>query len=298
MLERIRTLAGRFKAYLLTHKKARIACIAALILLLVIITHPYGTKTYLLLGMDNYGSLDETGRSDVTMLVQVDFTRTKITAVTFSRDMFIENERGRLTKINTIVRSSDEQTLCDLIGRNFGVEIDGWFRVNFSSVVELVNAIGGAQVELTAEEVDYLNREVGVYPESPLQEGLSRLDGAQALAYARCRKLDNDLGRGDRQSKLLAAMVRQTRRMTAANVVSVFSSLNHAWRSSLSGGEQVMLLGKALWLRGAKVERVSMPFEGTWRYGNAGDNSGVVADLDENKLLLLDALHLPALEDE
>ena len=282
------------RAFLAAHKWARIAAAVLLVLLVLsVVLHPHGTKTFLILGMDNYGSLDENGRSDVTMLVQVDFTRTKLSAVTFARDMFIEKENGKLTKINTIVRNEDEQALCDAIERNFGVKIDGWFRLNFTSVIELVDAIGGAQVELTSKEANYIDKTAGKYPQNPLDEGLCRLNGAQALTYARCRKLDNDLGRGERQSKLLAAMVAQTKRMTAANIAAVFNSLKHAWRSSLSGSQQVGLLMQALWLRGADVERISMPFEGYWRFGSAGSANGVVADLEENRILLLDALGRP-----
>ena len=298
-MERIRTLAARAKAYLAAHKWARIAaCILAAYIVLSIVLHPLGQKTYLVLGMDNYGSLEETGRSDVIMLAQVDFTRTKINAVTFTRDMLIENEKGRLTKINTVVRGSDEQTLCDLLYQNFGVKVDGWFRVNFTSVIQLVDAIGGAEVELTEEEVRYLNKHAGIYPKYPLKEGLSRLNGGQALTYARCRKLDSDFGRGERQGKLLAAMVKQTRRMTAANLVAVFGALKHAWRSSLSLPQQAGLLFKALWLRGAKIEHISVPFENEWRYGDANGISGVIADLPANRALLLDALNLKDPEPE
>ena len=298
-MERIRTLAARAKAYLAAHKWARIAaCILAAYIVLSIVLHPLGQKTYLVLGMDNYGSLEETGRSDVIMLAQVDFTRTKINAVTFTRDMLIENEKGRLTKINTVVRGSDEQTLCDLLYQNFGVKVDGWFRVNFTSVIQLVDAIGGAEVELTEEEVRYLNKHAGIYPKYPLKEGLSRLNGGQALTYARCRKLDSDFGRGERQGKLLAAMVKQTRRMTAANLVAVFGALKHAWRSSLSLPQQAGLLFKALWLRGAKIEHIGVPFENEWRYGDANGISGVIADLPANRALLLDALNLKDPEPE
>ena len=134
---------------------------------------------------------------------------------------------------------------------------------------------------------------LNVYDDHPLQEGLSHLNGAQALAYARCRKLDNDLGRGERQGKLISAMVRQTRYMTAAGIAGVFNSLKHAWHSSYSMGEQVRLLFQALWLRGADVEILGMPFSGAWRYGNVGSTSGIVADLEENRLLLLEALGRP-----
>ena len=295
-MERLKAYLTKAKRFFAAHKKARIAAcvlaaLLAVVLALSVVLHPRGTKNFLILGMDNYGSLDTSGRSDVTMLVQVDFTRTKISAVTFARDMFIENEKGGLVKINTVVRSKDEQALCEAIERNFGVPIDGWFRLNFTSVIELVDAIGGAEVELTKAEVGYLNDKVGLYPDNPLSEGKSRLNGAQALAYARCRKLDNDFGRGDRQSKLLAAMVKQTKKITAKNIVDIFNTLKHAWRSSLSGAEQAKLLTQVLWLRGAKVERVGVPFEGYWHYGETkGGTSGVMADLEDNRRLLLDAL--------
>lgn len=291
----------KVKSFFKAHRFARVALSVAAVLLTALIVlslalHPQGTKSFLILGMDNYGSLDETGRSDVTMLVQVDFSKTKISAVTFARDMFIENENGYLTKINTVVRNKDEQMLCKLIEQNFGIPIDGWFRVNFTSVIELVDAIGGAEVELTQAEVNYLARlGLDVYDENPLAEGKSRLNGAQALAYARCRKLDNDLGRGERQGKLISAMVRQTKELTAVRIKNVFESLKHAWRSSYSLPEQTRLLFQALWLRGADVKSIAVPFEGHWRYGNSGGVSGVVANLEDNKALLLDALGMTAL---
>jgi len=294
-MQKLQSFFTKAKAYWKAHKIARVALIAAAALIvLAILLHPKGTKTFLVMGMDNYGSLDDIGRNDVTMLVQIDFTRAKIDAVTFARDMFIENERGGLNKINTIVRANDEETLVKRLEDNFGLEIDGWFRVNFSSVFQLVDAIGGVEIELTSQEANYVDRTAGKYPEYPLSEGVCRLNGPQALTYARCRKLDNDLGRGVRQGKLMKAMVAQTKHLTIMRIVNVFNSLKHAWRSSLSAGEQVSLLGQAVWLRGASLNHIGMPFEGHWRFGEAYGTSGVVADLEENRTLLREALGLPA----
>jgi len=270
------------------------AAVLAVLLILFAVLHPRGTKTFLVIGMDNYGSLNETGRSDVTMLVQVDFSKADISVVTFARDLFLENEKGGLTKINTIIKGKEESGLVEAIQRNFGVEIDGWFRVNFTSVIELVDAIGGAVVELTEEEARYIDRHVGVYPDYPLAAGECHLNGAQALSFARCRKLDNDLGRGARQGKLMAAMVAQTKHLTVRKIINVFNSLKHAWHSSLSGAEQASLLTQAIWLRGADVERIVMPLEGHWRYGDAYGTNGVVADLPANRALLREMLGYPA----
>ena len=287
--------AARVRAFLSRHRRLRIALIAALLLeLLLLVLHPRGTRTFLILGIDNYGSLEVNGRSDVMMLVQIDFTRSDIATVTFARDMIIPDADGRQQKINTIVRNHDEDALVTAMENAFDLHIDGWFRVNFTTVIELVDAIGGADVELDSKEANYIDRTAGRYPENPLSEGMCHLNGAQALCFARCRALDSDIGRGQRQNRLMAAMVRQTRHMSMANVVSVFRSLRHAWRSSLSGGEQVRLLISALWLRGAKTHAVGMPFEGTWHYGEVRGDNGVVINLEKNARLLHEALGLPA----
>lgn len=287
-MDTIRSYIAKARAFFAAHRAARIAgYILAAWLVFVLVFHPKGTKTFLLLGMDNYGSLNTVGRSDVMMLVQVDFTRADISTVTFARDMFIPDENGRKQKINTIVRQSGEEALVTAMENAFQVDIDGWFRVNFTTVIELVDAIGGVRIDLTEKEARYINRNTGDY--EPLVEGKNHLNGDQALVFARCRQLDNDMGRGERQNKVMAAMVAQTKRMTIANVVSVFSSLKHAWVSSLSGFEQVRLLGNALWLRGAHVNSIGMPL-GNWKYAN----SGVEIKMEENVQLLHEALGLPA----
>ena len=279
---------SRVLAFFRAHRAARIVgYILIAWLAFVLLFHPKGTKTYLILGMDNYGSLGVVGRSDVMMLVQIDFGRADISTVTFTRDMLIPDENGRTQKINTIVRQSGEDALVTAMENAFGLEIDGWFRVNFTSVIELVDAIGGVELELTEKEARYINRNTGGY--EPLQEGVNRLCGGQALVYARCRQLDNDMMRGQRQNRLMAAMVESTRHMTIAGIVRVFDSLKHAWASSLTAMEQVHLLGQALWLRGAHVTSIGMPLGG-WKYSNGG----VVIKMEENVQLLHEALGLPA----
>lgn len=281
---------SKVKSFFAAHKAARVLLvIAAALLAFVLIFHPHGTKTYLITGIDNYGSLNDNGRSDVMMLVQVGFDSGKIHAVTFARDIVVPNEHNKNVKLNTIVRMQDEDALVDTLERVFDLKIDGWFRINFSSVITIIDAMGGVQLELTDAEARYINGREGEYPDYPLAEGLCRLNGAQSLCYARCRKLDNDIGRGDRQTKLFSSLVKQTKKMTAANVVSVVRNMSHAWQSSLSSGEQAKLVFDALWMRGAQVVRSAVPYEGYWHYGE----SSVVLNLDENVRLLHETLGLP-----
>ncbi len=286
----MKSLLMRISAFLKAHRAARIALIAAALLLAVIlIIHPKGTKTFLIIGVDNYKSLDENnGRSDVTMLVQIDFTRAQIKTVSFARDMVIKDKDNRDTKLNTIIRTGGEEALVHALEQNFGLSIDHWFRVNFASVILLVDALGGARVELTSQEATYIDSHIGEYADHPLSEGPCLLNGEQALTFARCRKLDNDIGRGARQGKLLAAMVAQTKKLTIPKLVGVFNSLKGMWRSSMSAGDQAVLLSQALWLRGAKVEALTVPFDGQWQYGKGG-----IVLYSANRPMLLEALGYP-----
>ena len=171
---------SKVKSFFAAHKAARVLLvIAAALLAFVLIFHPHGTKTYLITGIDNYGSLNDNGRSDVMMLVQVGFDSGKIHAVTFARDIVVPNEHNKNVKLNTIVRMQDEDALVDTLERVFDLKIDGWFRVNFSSVITIIDAMGGVQLELTDAEARYINGREGEYPDYPLEEGLCRLNGAQ-----------------------------------------------------------------------------------------------------------------------
>ena len=286
----MKSLFERIAGFLKAHRAARIALIiAAVLLTAILLLHPKGTKTFLIIGVDNYDSLDKNnGRSDVTMLVQIDFTRSQIKTVSFARDMIVKDKDNRDAKLNTIIRLGGEEALLSAIEQNFGVSIDHWFRVNFASVILLVDALGGATVDLTSQEAIYIDRQIGKYDDHPLSEGPCLLNGEQALTFARCRKLDNDIGRGARQGKLLAAMVAQTKKLTPSKLVGVFNSLKNMWRSSMSAGGQAALLSQALWLRGAKVEAYTVPFDGQWQYGNDG-----VVLYKANRPMLLDALGYP-----
>ena len=269
----------------------RLFLIVAIVFLFSI---PRGTEDYLVYGIDQYGSLDADGRSDAMMLLRLDHRNRCIYTVSMARDMFIEQENGRMTKINTVVRGDPNaggETLSGVVSRNFGLTPDGWVRINFSSLVSVVDALGGVRVTLSAKEARYIDRDAGRYAAHPLAEGECLLTGGQALSFVRCRHLDDDLGRGQRQSRFAAAMAGALSRLRPSEIRALYVSMNHAWRTSLSSAQQAALLFRALFARHYRVIRLQLPFEGTWRYGNQGSVPGILADLPENRKLLAEAFN-------
>jgi anionic cell wall polymer biosynthesis LytR-Cps2A-Psr (LCP) family protein len=108
----------------------------------------------------------------------------------------------------------------------FKIEIDHYVRVNFNTVIRVIDAIGGIEIELTKAEADYLNEfnetvtnMASTPTQKPCVEGVNHLDGGMACHYARLRGVDDDWHRMERQRKCILAVVNQLKG-------SSFSELN------------------------------------------------------------------------
>ena len=112
---------------------------------------------YLLVGVDGWGLNEEGGaRSDAIILASLDYGRERITFTSFARDSIVKpSYRKGTVKLNTLVRSAEgEQALVDYLTQTYGIPISGYFVINFSGAVDVINAVGGIEIELTQDEVD------------------------------------------------------------------------------------------------------------------------------------------------
>ena len=97
---------------------------------------------------------------------------------------------------------------------NFGVQVDHNIEVDFVAFEQIVDLMGGVDIELTEREAYHLsyNNESDVIWD--LKEGMNHLTGLQALEYARIRKLDSDFQRTNRQRTVITALLNQSRELT------------------------------------------------------------------------------------
>lgn len=256
---------------------------------------------YLLVGVDGWGLNEEgSARSDAIILVSLDYARDGIRFTSIARDSIVKpSYRKGEVKLNTLVRSSEgEQVLEEYLEEALGLAIEGYFVINFSGTVDIINAIGGVSLDLTAGEADYINHQAGEYYGYPIREGNCRLNGAQAVYYMRCRSLDNDFGRQGRQGNVLRAIMKEISGITPVKALSLLDDVLGMYRTSLTAGEQMKLALKAVRLLDAEVEMHSLPAEGTYRYGkDSHGTSGLVFDLERNRELLYQWLGLELQED-
>ena len=252
---------------------------------------------YLLIGVDGWGVAKEGGaRSDAIILASLDYSRDCITFTSFARDSIVKpSYRRNSVKLNTLVRSQEgEGALIDYIEETFGIPISGHFIINFSGAVDVLNAVGGIEIELSQQEADYVDHHAGYDEKYPLREGLCLLNGGQALYYMRCRSLDNDFGRQGRQGKVLRALVDKLSTITPVRALMLVDDVLGMYRTDLAFAAQFELAMKALSLRRADVKTHSLPAEGTYRYGKDSQGaSGLEFNLEANRALLYEILGIP-----
>lgn len=253
-----------------------------------------GQAHYLLIGMDNWGVVGE-GRSDVMILCTLDMDGRKVSLTSLARDLKIElpGKNRREDKLNTVTHYQDEASLVSVVEELVGLPIEGYVSVNFSSVVEIIDALGGVTVNLTSKEASYLRRVEGEYYQHPLHEGDCHLNGAQALAYMRCRQLDSDFGRTDRQAKVLSALLNGASSIDVGQALELLNTLSHVYRTNLTSVQLADAVRNVLHLRGAAFQKCTIPAEGTFKYGEVRGTSVLVANMEKNRALLYEFLGIP-----
>ena len=138
----------------------------------------------LLIGCDNRGT-GASGRSDTMIIFSIDKRNRKIKMVSLLRDLYVPINGRQDNRLNAAYAYGGTKLLIDTIENNFKIKIDKYVRVSFQDFVNVVNRVGGVTVNLNEAEANIVKTE----------PGLRRLNGKQALTYARIRKIDSDFGR-------------------------------------------------------------------------------------------------------
>jgi LCP family protein required for cell wall assembly len=122
----------------------------------------------------------------------------------FPRDLLVTRCDGSTGRINVAEAIGGPSCLVQTVRELSGIDVQHYLRVTFGGFVDVVDAVGG--VELCLEEpID--DRDAGI----DLPAGCQVLEGPDALGYVRVRKIDDDLGRIQRQQRFLQALARRGR---------------------------------------------------------------------------------------
>lgn len=210
-------------------------------------------------GIDVYGPIETNSRSDVNIILVVNPVTHQILQVTTPRDYYVEipgiseGQRDKLTHAGIYGVDVSMATLEAL----YGIDLDFYARVNFTSVVDIVNALGGIDVY---SEQEFTTND-GMY----VQAGMNHFDGEEALAFSRERyHVDGgDFQRGKNQQAVITAMIQKAASpailMGASGIMSGVSGNVDTNMSQ----KQIQTLIRSQLNSGADWNIVSMAAEGT-----------------------------------
>jgi LCP family protein required for cell wall assembly len=102
------------------------------------------------------------------------------------------------------------------IEENFGIHVDHTIEVSFESFPRIIDGFGGVDVDVTEAEAQYMTKHIGYIGD--IEPGYQTLDGMEALAYARIRKIDGDRQRAARQRTVITALIDKCRDLNLAEI--------------------------------------------------------------------------------
>lgn len=262
----------------------------------------------LLIGSDTR-SENEFGRTDSMILLSVNSSKKTVTMTSFMRDMYVEihgrNHNGEeidfWDKLNAAYVYGGAELLMDTIEYNFDISVDDYVYIDFFAFVDIVDAIGGIEVEVSDEEAEGMkppmseqNKIMGLPKGTDYLEhgGKLRLNGNQALAYARLRYVGNaDFQRTERQRAVIGKIIEKVKKSDPLTInrfaKTTFSNLT----SNMSKAELMIMAYRGVFSMKYEMKSLRLPADGSYSYGMHGDQSTLDVDLDACRQLLKDEIY-------
>lgn len=232
-------------------------------------------------------------RSDSMILCTFDKEKKTITMTSFLRDLYVQIPGYQNNRINSAYPAGGMELLNETLAQNFGVHVDGNVEVDFSHFMDVINLVGGVDLELRQDEANHINYKVkahGYKSDAPsLTAGMQHLDGAQALEYSRIRKLDSDadFSRTNRQRKVINAVIEKFRDSKLTTLLGLLDDLLPMVTTDLSNKEMIALATDLFpMLADCTIVSQRIPQDDTYHLAMVRGMSVIVADMDAQREFL------------
>lgn len=229
-------------------------------------------ENILLIGSDRRNTSD-LGRSDAMMMLTIDRKHKKIKMTSFLRDLYVKIPNKYGAKLNAAYAVGGADLIKSTIEANLGITINKYVIVDFTAFETVVDKIGqtnghgGIKMTVTSAEANYMcNHKVyGNFPRYQKGAGTYYMNGAEALNYARIRKIDSDFGRTNRQRKVLAEIIEELKGLGYMDLISIAYSCLEYVTTDFSKGELVGLATEAVEIMSYQMNQISIPINGSYK---------------------------------
>ena len=230
----------------------------------------------LLIGSD--ASAEEPGRSNITdkgntdamILVSIDKVNKTVKLVSFMRDSYTYMDGfDRYAKLNAACANGGPAYLVETIENDYKIEINGYALVDFDSFRQVIDVLGGVNVDVPQYVANYLSGSKGTFPSGDNV----LLNGDQALRFSRIRKSDanGDVSRVQRQRQVISALINKCKGASLSQINDVADVILANVRTNIGKKEILSYATQAVtdgWANYALTE-ITMPTSDA-RYGYSG----------------------------
>lgn len=270
----------------------------------------------LLLGLDNRTVDLETGRSDAMIICSINALDGSIKLTSIARDTAVDipgyKNKNRInvafkfgSKTGDLERGAE--LAMKTVNRNFGTNISRYVLVNIHGLADIIDALGGVDLELTKAEAKTINYELFVKEpmdkvkrsKLEVKNGVQHLDGMLAVTYGRIRNIkgQNDINRNSRQRNLLETLLKKVMEdMNIAKFLELVDTALPYGRTNLTM-EEILSLGaavlsgeamKSLSAGGDVLQQFAIPMEKQYGYRTFG-NTTLIYISDKRKKTTMNA---------
>lgn len=215
-------------------------------------TGPY--TNIALFGLDSRDKeLSDGVRSDCIMIASINNKTNDVKVVSVYRDTLTQQSNGEYDKANFAYADGGPEEAIALLNRNFDLDIQKYMSIDFNALADVIDLLGGIEINLTDEEVFYTNgyctetsRIVGRKTTKLTHPGEQKLDGIQAVSYARIRYTEgNDFKRTERQRLVLQKVVEKAKKANLSTLNKIIDKVLPQVSTNLTASDFIGIAGSA-----------------------------------------------------
>lgn len=211
------------------------------------------------------------GRTDSIMIATMNVKEKTLKLTSIMRDLYLPIPGYSDNKINAAYNIGGMGLLVQALNNDFNIKLDGYVKVDFDSFEQVIDALGGVEITLSAKEAKYLN--TTNYISNPkyrnVVEGKQTLNGNQALGYSRIRYVENgneanDFGRTLRQRTVINAIFEKYKSKNIVELLALLPDVLEVVTTDMNKATILEYMYLAVTMHPEKLETMRIPVEGAY----------------------------------
>ena len=239
------------------------------------------------------------GRSDTMILASINRTKKQITLTSLMRDMYVNVPGYGNTKLGHANAYGGPALLLDTVKQNFKVDVEDFALVDFYSLADIIDILGGVSIYVEPGEVKYINDSVrgtnassGRNAPELHESGQVLLTGAQAVGYSRIRYYGAaDFGRTERQRTVLTVLLSRFMGASIGELSRVLNAVLPNVTTNLSKSDLLSYVPLLAGASGYDIVQLQIPYEGSFYGANINGLDVLVPDVAANRAKIRETLY-------